>query len=122
MSNPSGNLDPNLQVNCTRLNKRKTLFLQAISCSVALAILTVATGTFFLYFRHLKKPKQCSSPRLPLLRQMANSESKISSFSVLATAHSHGFSQVLSFTEICQATKNFDETLLTGVNGFGKVL
>ncbi|KAF6168534.1 hypothetical protein GIB67_015081 [Kingdonia uniflora] len=52
---------------------------------------------------------------------MGSSESKISTGSLTSTLHSLGLGGVLMFFEVREATNNFDESLVLGVGGFGKV-
>ncbi|XVF83571.1 hypothetical protein PTKIN_Ptkin16aG0499900 [Pterospermum kingtungense] len=122
MSNPCGSLDGNVCETSknSKVPSRKLIVL-ALSSAAIFAVLMGIIATLFMYSRKPKKPKRCPSTSLPFQTNMANSDSKVSIFSLASTAQSHGLGRVLSFSEIREATKNFDESLVIGVGGFGKV-
>ncbi|XWS07808.1 hypothetical protein CRYUN_Cryun41cG0022700 [Craigia yunnanensis] len=122
MSNPCHSLDGNICViNKNSKVSRRKLIVLAISSAAVFAVLMGIVATFFLYLRQPKKPKRCPSTWFPFPTNMGNSDSKVSICSLASKAQSHGLGRVLSFSEIREATKNFDESLVIGVGGFGKV-
>ncbi|XVF23822.1 hypothetical protein REPUB_Repub13aG0072700 [Reevesia pubescens] len=122
MSNPCDSLDGNVceSYKNSKISGRKLIVL-AVSSAAVFAVLMVIVTTSFLYLRLPKKPKRFPSTWLPFPTNMGNSVSKVSICSLASTAQSHGLSRVLSFSEVREATKNFDESLVIGVGGFGKV-
>lgn len=117
MSNPSDSLVGNLRPDYidSRIPKRKKWILLAItSSSVGLAVMVL----IFLVALHLsKKPRHETAAW-----HVGNSESKVSVGSFASsTAQSLSLGRVLAFSEIREATKNFDQRLILGVGGFGKV-
>ncbi|XVE52728.1 hypothetical protein DITRI_Ditri02bG0146500 [Diplodiscus trichospermus] len=122
MSNPCNSLDGNLCVveKNLKIPRGKLIFL-AISSAAVFAVLMVIVAAFFLYMRLPKKPNRCPSSWFPFPTNVGNSDSKVSICSLASTAQSHGFGRVLSFAGIREATKNFDESSVIGVGGFGKV-
>ncbi|KAF3944129.1 hypothetical protein CMV_029379 [Castanea mollissima] len=123
MSNPSDSLVRNLRPDYidSKTPKRKKWALLAITFSIGFVFLALISAAFYLYLCHPKKPRQQSSVWLPLATHVGNSDSKVSIGSFASTAHSRSLSRVLAFSEIREATKNFDEHLVLGVGGFGKV-
>ncbi|GLT93113.1 hypothetical protein SLE2022_109180 [Rubroshorea leprosula] len=124
MSNPSQSLDGDLGVlyNNSKNSEKKKWVVLAISCiSAGFVVLVVILLAFFLYLKHPKKSEDPTSTWLPLPTHVGNSDSKVSICSFASTAQSHGLGRILSFSEIREATKNFDESLVLGVGGFGKV-
>ncbi|KAK6270830.1 hypothetical protein POUND7_007928 [Theobroma cacao] len=121
MSNTCDSLDGNVCVSSGNSKfPRKILIVLAISSAAVFAVLMVMVATFFLYLRQPKRPKRCPSTWFPFLANVGNSDSKVSICSLASTAQTHGLGRVLSFSEIREATKNFDESLVIGVGGFGK--
>lgn len=123
MSNPSDSLVRNLRPDYidSKTPKRKKWVLLAITSSIGFAFLALISMAFYLYLCHPKKPRRQSSVWLPLATHVGNSDSKVSIGSFASTAHSRSLSRVLAFSEVREATKNFDEHLVLGVGGFGKV-
>lgn len=78
-----------------------------------------------LFFRHRCKEKRRSLSCLPssigLHTHTGISASKVSARSCPSSGPSLRIGQLMPFSEIRQATKNFDEGLVIGVGGFGKV-
>lgn len=117
MSNPSDSLVKNLRPDYidSRIPKRKNWILLAITSSVSLAVLVLIFAALYLYLRHPKKSRHETT-------HLGNSDSKVSVGSFASsTAHSLSLGRVLAFSEIREATKNFDQRLVLGVGGFGKV-
>ncbi|KAK8999428.1 hypothetical protein V6N11_070595 [Hibiscus sabdariffa] len=122
MSNPCDSLDGNVcGIHKKSKFPRRKLIVLAVSSAAVFAVLMVVVAALFLQLHRRKKPKRCSSSWFPLPTNMGNSDSKVSICSLASTAQSHGLGRVLSFVEIREATKNFDESLVIGVGGFGKV-
>lgn len=124
MSNPSNSLDGKVVANPSGIKSQKSkkdVMLVIFPCLGSFVVLLLITAALFLCLRRTKKPKRCSSIWLPIPSHMGNSETKVSTSSFASTAASLGLGRILSFAEICKATKNFDESLLLGVGGFGKV-
>ncbi|KAK9019428.1 hypothetical protein V6N11_053952 [Hibiscus sabdariffa] len=122
MSNPCDSLDGNVcGVHKKSKFPRRKLIVLAVSSAAVFVVLMVVVAALFLQLHRRKKPKRCSSSWFPLPTNMGNSDSKVSICSLASTAQSHGLGRVLSFVEIREATKNFDESLVIGVGGFGKV-
>ena len=123
MSNPNDSLDRKLRPDYidSKTPKRKKWLLLAVISSIAFVVLVLISAAFYLYLRHPKKPRRHSSVWLPLATHVGNSDSKVSVGSFASTAQSLSLSRVLAFSEIRESTKNFDERLVLGVGGFGKV-
>lgn len=122
MSNPSNGLVRNLGTDDIDFmaSKRKEWVLLVV-ISFAFAVLVLISVAFYLYFCCPKMTRHQTSVWLPPAAQVGNSDSKVSVGSFASTAHSLGLGRALGFTEIREATKNFDESLVLGVGGFGKV-
>jgi serine/threonine protein kinase len=120
ISNPSDSLVRNLRPDYvdSRIPKRKKWIplLLAITSSVGLAVLVLILAALYLYLRHPKKPRHETAAW-----HVGNSNSKVSVGSFASTSHSLSLGRVLAFSEIREATKNFDQRLVLGVGGFGKV-
>ncbi|OVA18273.1 Protein kinase domain [Macleaya cordata] len=101
--------------------KKKMMALVIVFSLVGSALLMLMIAVFFLYFRRPKKPKHHTTAWLPLPTHVGNSETKVSIGSLSSTAPSLGLGRILAFSEIREATKNFDENLVLGVGGFGRV-
>ncbi|XWS56537.1 hypothetical protein CRYUN_Cryun09bG0093800 [Craigia yunnanensis] len=122
MSNPCNSLDGNVCViNKNSKIPRRKLIVLAISSAAVFAVLMFVVAAFFLYLRQPKRPKHRPSAWFPFPTNVGNSDSKVSICSLASTAQSHGLGRVLSVSESREATKNFDESLVIGVDGFGKV-
>ncbi|KAI5659865.1 hypothetical protein M9H77_28658 [Catharanthus roseus] len=126
MSSPSDSLDGNLvghiPTNVPKKNKKKLVMLVVFSCLGGLAGLILISAAIFFCFRKPKKQKrQRSSAWFSFHTQFGNSETKVSAGSFASTTHSVGLGRVLAFSEISESTRDFDESLVIGVGGFGKV-
>ncbi|ONK67782.1 uncharacterized protein A4U43_C05F3720 [Asparagus officinalis] len=108
-------------------NKNNLLAIVIVSFLGGAILLAILIAAFVLYFRHRKKTRDESGGSTWLPSPMAvhthtgNSETKISLGSFASSGPSLSFSRLLAFMEIKEATKNFDESLVLGVGGFGKV-
>ncbi|XP_015876950.3 receptor-like protein kinase THESEUS 1 [Ziziphus jujuba] len=127
MSNPHESLDGNLPaagIDSKMPDKKNWLVIAISSASAGFALFMLISVALFLYLRKTcpKKPKhQCLSWIPVPTTQVRNLDSKVSIGSSTSTAHSLGLNRVLAFSEIREATKNFDESLVLGVGGFGRV-
>ncbi|XP_041002431.1 receptor-like protein kinase THESEUS 1 [Juglans microcarpa x Juglans regia] len=120
MSDPRDSLVGNLSQDYNTPKTNKWVLL-AVTFSVGFAVLVLISVAFYLYLRHPKKPRHQTSVWVPLTAHVGNSDSKVSVGSFASAAHSLSLGRVLAFSEICEATKNFDESSVLGVGGFGKV-
>jgi serine/threonine protein kinase len=120
MSNPSDSLVRNPRPDSKTPTPKKWVLL-AVTSSVGFVVLVLISAALYLYLRHPKKPRQQSSVWLPLDIHVGNSDSKVSGGSFASTSHSLSPGHVIAFSEIREATKNFDKRLILGVGGFGKV-
>ncbi|XP_074562430.1 receptor-like protein kinase THESEUS 1 [Curcuma longa] len=105
-------------------NQKNGTFVVAI-CSVGMLSLLVIAAIlvlFFGYHRYKNKSDLAGflSPIAPTTH-LGNSDTKISTLSDASSGASPGIGQLLAFSEIREATKNFDESLVVGIGGFGKV-
>lgn len=127
MSSPNGSLDENLPaagIGSKIPGKKNWMVIAISSASAAFAIFMLISATLFLYLPKLcpKKPKHQCLSWIPLTAaHVRNSDSNVSIGCSASTAHSLSLNRVLAFSEICKASKNFDESLVLGVGGFGKV-
>ncbi|KAK4353694.1 hypothetical protein RND71_025888 [Anisodus tanguticus] len=127
MSNPSNNLDGKFVVyssNSIRSNTKKHVKLAIFATLGGLAGLLLVSASCFLCFVCLRKPKMGKQKSLLWLsfpNHIGISETKISAGSFASTTPSQTFGRVFTFSEIREATKDFDESLVVGVGGFGKV-
>ncbi|XP_057979480.1 receptor-like protein kinase THESEUS 1 [Malania oleifera] len=124
ISNPSDSLDGDfhaISIYPKSLKIKKWMPLAILSCLGSFALLLICLAVFFLCLHRSKKPKHQPSAWLSLPTQIGVSETKISTGSFASTAQSLGLGRILAFLEIREATNNFDESLVLGVGGFGKV-
>lgn len=126
MSNSIGSLDGNFpadDLDSKSPTKKNRAVLGFTSASVALVVLALILAVLFFNLRRMrpKKPKQQLSSWLSIPTHLGISDSKVSVGSSASTAQSHGLGRILAFSEVREATKNFDESLVLGVGGFGKV-
>ncbi|CAI9092470.1 OLC1v1027710C1 [Oldenlandia corymbosa var. corymbosa] len=98
--------------------KRHVLLITLVSVGAFVVLLLIIAAIFFAFSSQKKKPKQY---RAWLSFQLGISDTKISANSFASTAASLGLGRVLAFSEIRDSTKDFDESLVIGVGGFGKV-
>lgn len=130
MSNPSDSLDGKLATyldsNDIKKSKNMHMMIVIFSClggGILLFLLLLISFVFLLCFRHKKKKlkKKDSVTWSPLPTYVGNSGTKFSSNTFGSTTATHSLSQIISFSEVREATKNFDKNLLLGSGGFGKV-
>ncbi|KAI3520027.1 hypothetical protein L1887_09248 [Cichorium endivia] len=130
MSNPSDSLDGKLATyldsNNIKKSKNTQMMILIFSClggGILLFLLLLISFVFLLCFRHKKKKlkKKDSVIWSPLPTYVGNSGTKFSSNTFGSTTATHSLSQIISFSEVREATKNFDKNLLLGSGGFGKV-
>ncbi|KAJ8542220.1 hypothetical protein K7X08_017086 [Anisodus acutangulus] len=127
MSNPSNSLDGKIaiySINSVRSNTKKHVKLTIIATLGGLVGLLLVSASCFFCFICLRKPKMVKQKSLSWLsfpNHIGISETKISAGSFASTTPSRTFGRVFTFSEIRDATKDFDESLVIGVGGFGKV-
>ena len=131
LSNSKGSLDGSQGENPigveVRKKKKKVVVLVIALCLGGVTILGFLVAAFVMYFRHRKKTcdDNGGSTWLPsptaLHTHTGNSEAKVSLGSFASSGPSLSFSRLLAFSKMREATKNFDESLVLGVGGFGKV-
>lgn len=126
ISNLIGSLDGNFptdEIDSKSSSKKNWVVIAFTSASVALVVLVLILAALFfnLQRKNPKKPKRQFSSWLSIPTHLGISDSKVSIGSSASTAHSLGLGRILAFSEIKEATKNFDEGLVLGVGGFGKV-
>lgn len=101
--------------------KNKSWVLVIVSLSAGVALLLLLSMTLMIFLRWFKKPKHQPAAWFPIPTHVGNFDSKVSILSFGSTAHDSALGRVIAFSEIREATKNFDESLVIGVGGFGKV-
>ncbi|KAI3799801.1 hypothetical protein L1987_35104 [Smallanthus sonchifolius] len=129
MSNPSYSLDGKLAVNLdpTDIKKSKSTRMMFVIFSClggvfVIVLLLLILFVFFLCFCRKKKPKEDASVGWsPLPTYVGDSGNKLSSNTFVSTTVLHSLGQIISFSEVREATRNFDKSLLLGSGGFGKV-
>ncbi|XAR66324.1 Non-specific serine/threonine protein kinase [Bertholletia excelsa] len=124
ISGPGDSLDGNLRASSLDSKASKSdkhVFLVIFSCLGGFAVLVLILAAIFFYFRRPKKPKRQISTWLPVYNLAGVSDTKVSMGSFAPSMASLGLGRILAFSEIREATKNFDESLVLGVGGFGKV-
>ncbi|KAL7228829.1 hypothetical protein ACSBR2_007505 [Camellia fascicularis] len=124
MSNPSDGLDQNFRAYSTDLKPHKSnknVLLVIFLCLGGFSVLVLILVAVSLYFRHPNKPKHQQPACLPLPTHVGSSDTKVSTGSFASMTPSLRLGHVIAFSEICEATKSFDENLVLGVGGFGKV-
>ncbi|XP_068637210.1 receptor-like protein kinase THESEUS 1 [Aristolochia californica] len=126
LSNLLYSFDGSYSKNFTRSKhpkKQLLIIVVTVACLGGLALLSslVAAYYCFSFQRKSAKKRKCTSAWLPLPTHGGHSETKISTGSYASSAPSMGLGRVLAFLEVREATKNFDENLVIGVGGFGKV-
>ncbi|KAK9061209.1 hypothetical protein SSX86_018389 [Deinandra increscens subsp. villosa] len=129
MSNPSDSLDGRLGMNLDSTDIKKTkskrMMFVIFSCLGGLfviVLLLLASFVFYLCLCHKKKPKEDESLGWSALpTYVGSSGSKFSSNTFASMTVLHSLSQMISFSEVREATRNFDRNLLLGSGGFGKV-
>ncbi|KAJ0657753.1 putative protein kinase RLK-Pelle-CrRLK1L-1 family [Helianthus debilis subsp. tardiflorus] len=129
MSNPSDSLDGRLGVNLDSTDVKKSkstrLMIVVLSCLGGVFVIVVLLLISFMCFlccRRKKKPKEDDSLGWsPLPTYVGNSGNKFSSSTFGSTTCLHSLGQMISFSEVREATRNFDKGLLLGSGGFGKV-
>ncbi|XP_027104528.1 receptor-like protein kinase THESEUS 1 [Coffea arabica] len=122
LSGPTDSLDENVAASPigSKVPKpNRHVMLIAFACVGGLVVLLLILAATLICSRRQKKPKQYSLAWLSF--QMGNSETKISAGSFASSTPSLGLERVLAFSEIRESTKDFDESLVIGLGGFGKV-
>ncbi|XP_059628190.1 receptor-like protein kinase THESEUS 1 [Cornus florida] len=123
MSNPCDSLDGNFSaynIVSKAPKNDKHVMLLLFSLLGGFAALVLCSAVFILCFCRQKRPKRQPSSWFPLPTHVGNSDTRASAGSFTSITPSLG-GRILAFSEICEATKNFDESLVLGVGGFGKV-
>ncbi|XP_057856835.2 receptor-like protein kinase THESEUS 1 [Cryptomeria japonica] len=125
MSNSDMSLAGSFSPNDSKTEKKKSKVGPIVgSVAGAFAALGLLTVIYMVFKCRKSHTKSTSTTWLPLPLHGGNSETIGSKESKQSTG-SHGSSASLgrhfTFAEIQEATKNFDETLILGVGGFGKV-
>ncbi|XP_004308888.1 PREDICTED: receptor-like protein kinase THESEUS 1 [Fragaria vesca subsp. vesca] len=130
MSNSRDSLDVNLPGEYytdlkSPVGKKKWMMLAVCSSSAGFVVFVILSTAFYLYLRRIhqkKKNTHCSSSTwLPLPTHVGLSDSKVSIDSSSSTSPSLGLGRVFAFSDISEATNNFDKKLVLGVGGFGMV-
>ncbi|KAL5711043.1 hypothetical protein ACHQM5_021542 [Ranunculus cassubicifolius] len=122
ISNDVNSLDGFYHTDSGDSTHKKTKVPIIVVCSLAVsALIIVIAAGLWLCLRHPKKAKHKQVTWLPLPTHVGNSETKMSVGSYASTSPSLGLGRILTFVEVREATKNFDESLVLGVGGFGKV-
>lgn len=133
LSNLKGSLDRSqaenpISIEVKKKKKKKEVLAVAVaSCAGGATLLGFLVVGFLMYLRHRKKTGDDNGgstwlPSPMALRNLSGmTDSKVSRGSFASSGPSLSFSRLLAFSEIRKATKNFDESLVLGVGGFGKV-
>ncbi|XP_049355037.1 receptor-like protein kinase THESEUS 1 [Solanum verrucosum] len=127
MSNPSSSLDGKFvgySSDSERSNTKRHVMLIVFASLGSLAGLLLIAASCFLCFVCFHKPKMVKQKSLSWLsfpNHIGISETKISAGSFASTTPSRTLGRIFAFSEIREATKDFDESLVIGVGGFGKV-
>ncbi|PHT49161.1 Receptor-like protein kinase THESEUS 1 [Capsicum baccatum] len=127
MSSPSNSLDGEFLVhsgNFESSNTKRHVKLAIFATLGGLAGLLLIAMFCFLCFVCFRKPKMVKQKSLSWLsfpNHIGISETKISAGSFASTTPSRALGRIFAFSEIREATKDFDESLVIGVGGFGKV-
>lgn len=123
MSSHTDSLDENVTGNPidSKVPKSKRhVMLIAFACLGGLVVLLLILAATLICSHQQQKPKKQYSLAW-LSFQLGNSDTKISAGSFASTTPFLGLGRVVAFSEIRESTKDFDESLVIGVGGFGKV-
>nr|XP_043631401.1 receptor-like protein kinase THESEUS 1 [Erigeron canadensis] len=129
MSNPSDSLDGKLAVNLDsndiKKSKKMRMMIVLFSClggGLVIVLILIISFMFILCLRRKKKPKKEDSVGWSALpTYVGNSGTKFSSNTFGSATGTNSLGQMISFSEVREATRNFDKSLVLGAGGFGKV-